>query len=231
MGERGSKGEAKAFSLPPEEPYFGPWKLEPLEMFVQSLRELPHAAEQPQLVAVDGRSASGKTTLAETLHRVVPGSAVVHTDDVAWHHSFFDWTELLLGEVLEPARRGQAVKYRPSAWVERGRTGAVEVPSDCSLLILEGVGAARKELMHLVDVVVWVQADFGRAETRGVARDGGDAAAVSFWNEWMAAELPFLAEQRPWERADFVVSGTPDLEHDPASQIVLAESRVGSRQI
>ena len=212
----------KTFSLPPEEPYFGPWKLLLVAEFVRSLQELPHAANNTQVVAVDGRSASGKTTLARTLHRAVPGSAVVHTDDVAWHHSFFDWTELLLGEVLEPARRGQAVQYRPPAWVERDRKGAIAVPPNCSLLILEGVGAARHELMHVVDTVVWVQADLEQARIRGIARDGGDAGAVVFWDEWMAAEFTFQAEQRPWERADFVVSGTPDLEHDPSFQVVVA---------
>ena len=222
MDERGSGGESKAFSLPPEEPNFGPWKVVSIASFVRSLQELPHAAEKTKIVAVDGRSASGKSTLAETLHRAVPGSALVHTDDVGWHHSFFDWTELLVDNVLEPARAGQAVAYRPAVWIERGREGAIGVPPDRSLLILEGVGAARRELMHLLDAVVWVQADLERARTRGIARDGGDAAAVSFWDEWTAAELPFLADQRPWERADFVVLGTADLEHDPSAQIVIA---------
>ena len=96
------------------------------------------------------------------------------------------------------------------------------MPSKCSLLFLEGVGAARRELMHVVDAVIWVQADVDLAKTRGLVRDGGDAAAVALWDDWMAAEFPFQAEQRPWERADFIVSGMPDLEHDPSSQVVIA---------
>jgi hypothetical protein len=31
------------------------------------------------------------------------------------------------------------------------------------------------------------------AARRGIERDGGDAAAVSFWHLWMA-ELPFMAD-------------------------------------
>ena len=128
--------------------------------------------------------------------------------------------------MLEPVRAGQGVSYRPSAWIERGREGAIEVPPDCSLLILEGVGAARRELLEALDVVVWVQSDMDRARTRGLARDiaetGDDAAAVAFWDEWMTAELIFQAEQRPWERADFVVCGTPEVEHNPTSEVVVA---------
>ena len=57
---------------------------------------------------------------------------------------------------------------------------------------------------------------------RGITRDGGDAAASAFWDEWMAQEFPFVADQRPWERADFIVTGTPELEQDSSSEIVFA---------
>lgn len=212
--------------LPPEEPHFGPWQVVPIAAFVRSIQE-KFPKDRPGIVAVDGRSAGGKTTLATRISQAVPGAAVVHTDDVAWHHSFFDWSDLLLREVLEPVRTGQGVAYKPSAWVERHRKGAITVPANCTLLVLEGVGAARRELMDAVDVVVWVQSDINKARTRGIARDvaetGDAAAATAFWDEWMTAEVIFLAEQRPWERADFIVSGTPNLEHDPISEVVLAQ--------
>ena len=180
------------------------------------------SASRPRLVAVDGRSGSGKSTLAGQLRAAVPGAAVVHTDDVAWHHSFFDWAELLAQGVLEPLRRGESVSFRPPAWRERGRPGAIEVAAGCPLVLLEGVGAGRRELAGLLDAAVWVQADVARAEERGIARDGGDQAAIDFWHEWQAEELPFLADQRPWERAVAVVSGTPELPHDPHTEVVVA---------
>ncbi len=206
--------------LPPEEPHFGPWRVISLEAFAATLQEtLPEKGTS--IVAVDGRSAGGKTTLAKQIGRAVPGTAVVHTDDIAWHHSFFGWSDLLLEAVLEPARRGQPVSFRPTAWVERNREGAITVPSGCRLVILEGVGAVRKELMHVLDAAIWVQSDLAQARARGLARDGGDAA-IPFWDEWMTAELAFLAEQKPWERSDFIVSGTPELKHDPASELVIS---------
>lgn len=147
---------------------------------------------------------------------------MVKTDDVAWYHSFFHWADLLRDGVLVPACAGREVRFRPPAWAQRDREGAIQVPQGCPLVILEGVGAARKELIPLIDVVGWVQSDIEQAKTRGVARDGGDVGAAAFWDEWMVEEFPFLAEQRPWERADVIVSGTPDLEHDSTSQVVVA---------
>lgn len=76
--------------------------------------------------------------------------------------------------------------------------------------------------MHILDVAVWVQSDIEQAKTRGIARDGGDAEAAAFWERWMAEEFPFLAAQRPWEKANVIVSGTSELEHDPALQVVVA---------
>ncbi len=208
--------------LPPEEPHFGPWQVAPVQAFVRLLEETFPKTGGLKVVAIDGRSAGGKTTIAKRLNQAIPASVVVSTDDVAWHHSFFDWTDLLLENVLEPARAGRGVAYRPPAWLERGREGAVMVPEGCSVLILEGVGAAHRELTHALDAIIWVQSDVDKAKTRGVARDGGDAAASAFWDEWMAQEFPFMADQKAWERADFIVSGTPELEHDSSSEIVFA---------
>lgn len=68
---------------------------------------------------MDGRSASGKSTLAAVLSSAVPGSVAVQTDDVAWHHSFFNWADLLRDGVLVPARAGREVRFRPPAWEQR----------------------------------------------------------------------------------------------------------------
>jgi hypothetical protein len=176
----------------------------------------------PVLVAVDGRSAGGKTTTAARLAAHLPGAVVVHTDDVAWHHAFFDWADLLVTGVLDPLQEGRQVAFRPPAWRARGREGAIEVPAGTRTVLLEGVGAGRRELADRLDRVVWVQSDRPLAQARGIERDGGDQAAVAFWQEWEAEEVPFLLAQRPWERADLLVHGTPDVRHDPATELVTA---------
>jgi hypothetical protein len=213
---------AAVMSLGRGEPAAGPWRAESPAGLIRLLRERAPDVS-PLVVAIDGRSASGKTTLAAALHAAVPASVVVHTDDVAWNHSFFGWTDLLIGGVLEPVRRGRPVSYRPPAWEASSRAGSIEVPAGLDIVVIEGVGAARRELMHLLDRVIWVQSDAVAAERRGIARDGGDDAAASFWHEWQQEEEPFLADQRPWERADVIVAGTPTGVQAPAGQLVIAE--------
>jgi hypothetical protein len=156
--------------------------------------------------------------------REVVRIVVVHTDDTAWWHSFFGWADLLASGVLEPIHRGQAVAFRPPAWDERGRPGAIELPADASLVIVEGVGASRREIAHLLDAAVWVQSDLGAIERRNAARVAASETSASVVARWMQEEFAFVAEQRPWERALAVVAGTQELPHDPATEVVLAPS-------
>ena len=112
--------------------------------------------------------------------------------------------------------------YQPPAWAIRGRTGHIDVSANASVVIIEGVGAARREVTHLLDAVVWVQSDFAEAKRRAILRDGGDAPARERWHAWMTEELPFLAADRPWERATIIVAGTPDIVHDHTREVVIA---------
>jgi hypothetical protein len=202
--------------LGPGEPAADPWQVMPLPGVLHRLGPLP------RIVAVDGRSAGGKTTVAGVLAGAVENAAVLHTDDIAWHHSFFDWADLLIDGVLTPLRRGEPVRYRPPGWIAKNRPGAIEIPAGLDLLVVEGVGAGRRELAAHFDALIWVQSDFDEAERRGIERDGGDQAVIDFWNEWMAAEIPFLADQKPWERATLVVAGTPELPYDRTTELVVS---------
>jgi hypothetical protein len=210
------------------EPEGGPWRAEPLakvlEALIQPGRERPQGGGPRVVLAVDGRSSSGKTTLAARLADAVADSAVVHTDDIAWWHSRFGWADLLIDGVLMPFRRGDRVSFRPPRWAEHGRQDSIEVPAGCPLLIVEGVGAGRSEASALIDALVWVQADQQEAERRSLARvgrSGGPRTAEAYW-EWMGEENPFLAGERTWERADMLVAGTPLIPFDPVSEVVIA---------
>lgn len=179
------------------------------------------------VVAVDGRGASGKSTLAEWLQEVVPASAIVHTDDLAWREPYFAWGPLLL-EVLESLHGGEAVQLRPPAWQANDRPGSIDVAAGLDLVVVEGVGASHREHAELIDVTVWVQSDFDEAERRGIARDiqqgvnGDPQQSIAFWHEWMSYELEFLRGQRPWERAALVVAGTPVLPLESGQLAVAA---------
>jgi len=213
--------------LAPEEPEAGPWRVEALAVLVQALtpgRPAGVVSGRPVIVAIDGRSNNGKTSLAARISGVVTGAIVIHTDDIAWRHSRFGWDDLLAEGVLVPLHQRRAVSYRPPRWVEHGRDGSIEVPAGCPLLIIEGDGAGRRELAHLIDIVIWVQSDEREAERRVLARIGkpGEAPTMLAHREWMAEEMPFNAAQRTWERADIIVCGTPEISCDPVTEVVIA---------
>ncbi|GAA5116279.1 uridine kinase family protein [Pseudonocardia adelaidensis] len=210
-------------TLRDEEPPAGPWRIEPLASLTALLLEPPRTTKaRPPIAAVDGRGASGKTTLAGRIRAALPGTQVVHTDDIAWEHSRFGWDDLMIAGVLEPLHDGHDVHYQPPAWAPHGRTGHIDASARAPLVIVEGVGASRRELSHLIDTAVWVQSDWPTAERRGLVRDGGDARALEGWRQWEAEELPFLAADRPWERASIIVAGTPQIGHDPEREVVVA---------
>ena len=201
--------------LHPEEPAAGPWRVEPIADIIAGFADRARlSVQRPLVVAIDGRSSSGKTTLARRIAHTVPATAVVYTDDIAWFHSRFGWADLAQ-HVLETVRTGEALSFRPPAWIERGREGAIVVPHGIQLLVLEGVGASREELAHLLDARLWVQTDQTEIDRRNNARVADEG--------WLLEEVPFVAAHRPWEHADLILAGSPTLPHDPWTEIVVAD--------
>jgi hypothetical protein len=199
------------------------WRVERLSDVLRRLREAsPGVVGRPRLIAVDGRGGAGKSTLVARLRAVVPTSAVVHTDDIAWNHACFDWGDLMVEHVLRPLHRAEAVDFRPPAWIAHDRPGAIRVPSGVDVVWLEGSGIIREELATWIDASIWVQGDLDEQERRLVARDGDSAAQRRHVAEWLTEELPFMLRQQPWRKATVVVAGTTELDHDPDTEIVVA---------
>jgi hypothetical protein len=203
----------------PGEPAAGPWRVTPLDDLARSLLG-------SRVIAVDGRGGSGKSTLADRLAARLPEAAVVHTDDVAWNHSRFGWDDLMIKGILTPFRAGQDVRYQPPAWAPNGRTGEIAVPARTATLIIEGVGASRREFAGLLDAAIWVQSDYDEARRRGISRDmarddSDEETALRLWWEWEEEEVPFLIEDRPWDRADHIVASSQVVPHDPASEVAV----------
>lgn len=210
----------------PGEPEAGPWIERDLRAWLSGALT-PRGDAGPLLVGIDGRGGSGKTTLAAAIGWVlasVATVATVATDDLAWHHSVLSWQPVLVEHVLEPIRRGEEVDYRPDAWVERGRAGAIRVGRDARVVLIEGTGALDASIRPLLDLGIWVQCDYELARQRALARDiatgaNGDAAAAeTFWVAWQREEVPYLIDQAPWEAADAIVCGT--------SPVTIAAGRV-----
>ncbi|MGK3958906.1 uridine kinase family protein [Arthrobacter sp. R4] len=175
---------------------------------------------RPKVIAIDGRGGAGKTHLASRLQQHIPRSTVVHTDDVAWYHSFFGWQALMIDGVLKPVWQGEEVYYRPPGWVSKDRAGSIKVPAGLGLVVVEGTGASRPELQPWLDASIWVHSDPYTAADRLVQRDGDAEAERLLRQEWDAEEEPFLRSYQPWSGATIIIDGTSALTHSEHEVVV-----------
>lgn len=209
--------------LHPGEPEAVGWRVVPL---FDALRRLcdasPDVTERPRVIAIDGRGGAGKSTLAERLRKQVPNSAVVHTDDIAWNHAYFDWGDLLAESILQPLHRGEAVDFRPDAWVDHGRPGSITIPAGTDFVWVEGTGIIREELAPWFDASVWVQGDLDEQERLLAARDGDSPEQLQHVANWLLEELPLMLREQPWARATLIVAGPPHIDHNPNTDLVVA---------
>lgn len=148
---------------------------------------------RPSVIAVDGRSGAGKTSLAVELaaalreHRTV---ALVHLEDL-----YPGWDGLARGiarcaaEVLTPLRRGEAARWRAWDWLGEAE-GAERVTEPAEIVVLEGVGAGSEQLRSLADAVVWLEAPADERRRRALDRDGETYAP--HWERWAAQEEAWL---------------------------------------
>jgi hypothetical protein len=209
--------------LHPGEVEASDWRVEKLGSVLQRLLDAsPGVVGRPRLIAIDGRGGAGKSVLVERLRVIGPRSAAVHTDDIAWNHAFFDWGGVLADNILRPLHRGEAVEFRPPAWIKHNRPGVIRISADVDIVWIEGTGIIRQEFVQWIDASIWMQGDLDVQERRLVARDGNSPAQQEHIAEWLKEELPLLLREQPWVKATIVVAGTTQLDYDPETEIVVA---------
>jgi uridine kinase len=160
---------------------------------------------QVRLVCVDGPAGSGKSTLASQL-AVELTAQVVHLDDLyeGWEAGPDGGARRLNEWVLEPFVAGRDGRYRRFDWV----AGAYAEEHDVELapfLVVEGCGAAARQVDPWCALKIWVEAEDAERLHRGLDRDGQDAR--EHWVRWMADETAHYARERTRERADVLLDG------------------------
>ena len=188
--------------------------------------------DHPLRVAVDGRTASGKTTLADELAAELraSGRAVIRTSVDGFHrpkaeryargrHSaegyYYDARDLgaMRRLLLDPLGPMGDRLYRTASF-DLGRDVPVEQPATLappdSILVVDGTFLQRPELAGGWDVAIFVRVSEHTAAARGIARDaatlgGATAAEELYARRYRPAYEIYERACSPAERADAVV--------------------------
>lgn len=153
--------------------------------------------DAPVVVAIDGRSGVGKSTLATALNTRL-GGVLIAGDDFymggvglrseppsALAAQCMDWRAQK--RVLVVLKQGQAASYAPFDWAafDGSLCEALTHVEPRDVILLEGVYSARPELAALVDIAVLITLPEEERLRRLVQREGG----ISAWeHQWHRAE-------------------------------------------
>jgi uridine kinase len=178
-----------------------------VDELVALLAATPVPPAGPVVVAVDGRSGSGKTDLADVL-AVRVGAVVVHMDDLYPGWSGLAASVRLLGRVLDGLRSGASSTHPVWDWAAAAYTREVVLPR-AGIVVVEGVGSG---CARPVDLLVRLEADPDVRRDRALTRDG--ATFEAHWDEWAAQEAELFSHE-PF-RADVVFTSDTTAGGEPA---------------
>lgn len=168
--------------------------------------------EKPLTVAIDGRCAAGKTTLAEHLRELI-GCNVIHAD------SFFlrpeqrtaerlnepggniDY-ERLLAEVIEPLQCKKAFSYRSFSCKTQRLVEKVHVEPK-EVTIVEGSYSCHPLLWKYYGLRVFLTVDLEEQLKRIERRNGANALTV-FRERWIPLEEKYFTVLQIAERCDCI---------------------------
>lgn len=185
---------------------------------VSALRQvLDHAATAPpscgrvHVVAIDGRSGSGKTSLGRRV-ATAWGAPLVSMDSIypGWS-GLAAGTDLLVEHVLEPLSRGAGPVVPTWDWLADRPGPALPLTVD-DRLVVEGCGASVGAAAPFAGTRVWLDAPAGLRRERAIARDG--ALFAGHWDMWAAQEEAVFGADGTASRAHLVLGGA-----DPSDEV------------
>lgn len=181
---------------------------------LKGIRELAGQFARPCVVALDGRSGVGKSTLATKLATALDacvlegddffaGGVLVRSDAPEDRvRDCIDWKRQR--PVLETLRSGRLASYKAFDWEAFDGRLKTEpaVVEPRSVVLLEGVYSARPELSDLVDLRVLLQVSEATRTRRLLAREG----SISSWErQWHEAEDWYFKHLAPAQVFDVIL--------------------------
>lgn len=148
------------------------------------------------VIAIDGPTGSGKTTLAAEVRRVALARAltcvVLHTDDICPGWNGLPQVPGIAAALLRQlATHGKAV-YPTWDW-HQNSAGQNATICAADVVIVEGVGSGAQRCADYVCATRWLDAPVEIRKARVLARDGD--AFMFPWDAWAVAEHEFFTTE------------------------------------
>ncbi len=181
-----------------------------IEQLIAAVNALPRKSS-PRLLAIDGRCAAGKTTLALLLREKMNWT-VFHTDD------FFPRPEQrtpermntaggnldrerLLEEILLPLKNGERQITHRAFDCRTGQLSEPIVTNVGEVCVIEGAYSCHPTLCELYDLRVFLDVEPEEQSRRILLRNGAEKAA-QFAARWIPLEERYFAELKPREKCE-----------------------------
>lgn len=162
------------------------------------------------LIAIDGVGGSGKTTLAELLHKNLIGSTIIQLDDFYSPKLQKADLERLKNQVLIPLHNNSQANYQIYQWKTDSYSDEHTLLPK-GVIIFEGVFSLDKDIRDFYDFKIWIDypSDLGFKSgiNRDIQRDGVDNSD-KWKNIWMPLEEEYKNDQQPEKYADYIIDGT-----------------------
>jgi uridine kinase len=201
--------------------YFYSSPHEAVNKIVEEINRLHQDKNKVFLVAFDGRSGTGKSTLASQVAEKVKGVVVVGDDfysggnDDRWKEcgaqfkvdKVIDWKKMRT-EVLEPLKAGKSASWHPLDFEpEKGWVGWKDEliklnPSE--VIIVEGAYAARPELRDIIDLSILIEATDEIRRKKLKDREG-ELFMAKWHGIWDEAEDLYFKEISPRSSFNIVI--------------------------
>lgn len=173
-----------------------------------------HLAKGRVTVAIEGGSASGKTTLGQMLSQVYD-CTLFHMDDFflqPYQRTPKRYTEIggnvdrerFLEEVLQPLSRGETVYYRAFDCSTMGMGEETQVLPQ-PLTVIEGVYSMHPDLEPYYDFSVFLDVSPQIQEQRIRRRNSAQTAQL-FFEKWIPLEQTYFSQTKAKERCNMVIS-------------------------
>lgn len=163
----------------------------------------PPRAGRTRVLAIDGRSGSGKSSLARDLADRLDAPIVQLEQLYPGWDGLQAGVDLLVEAVLVPLSAGLVAQVPRYDWLS-GRfiePWPLDAPP---LVIVEGVGAGARAAATFATVLVWLELAPELRQERAFARDGD--LYRPHWQRWAAQEDLLLAREQTPSRADVVLN-------------------------